>query len=379
MTDDNRELGFVAEIEVNQPPLAFNTSMSDIITHEEDGPEVLDEEDVLPTISAPLEVETEVETEEEEEEEKKPDPVVEEEENLYEDYSEAALVGEALRKSRPDIFGNEIPKDLSWEDLIKNVDGYIDNTVQSTQSHLVNQTGDIAEYVDFLIGGGDPKTLEDALQNVKYSKLDLESATDDQKEELVAAMYKDMEVPPEEIKTLMENLKLGNKIDDKAVRAIARFDAKEKDIMKADIERKKADNQRDIEHRNQLTNSLNGIIDNGEVLGLALSEVDQNNLKEALFNPTEIREVSDGKGGTVLRKYTKYQILETEFKNSLEQQVAFAKLLIDGFKFDSIKEQGKRERDDDILNVLNNKGANASRSRKVSRNGYMTPVMEVDV
>ena len=64
------------------------------------------------------------------------------------------------------------------------------------------------------------------------------------------------------------------------------------------------------------------IIDGGNILGMKLTDAEKEQLRSAYFEPTEIRQVPDGKGGTVTRRFTKYQVLEAEFKNDLEKQMA---------------------------------------------------------
>lgn len=370
MTENDQNEKLVAEIEV-AAPIAFNTSMSDVIETEE--PEV--DQTPLPETSQ-MEVSQEEEVVQEEVPVEQPEIQESEEEDPYEDFSEAALITQALKKKRPDIFSDDVKKDLKWEDLIDNIDSYIANTLENGQEMILDNIGPAKDYVEFLLEGGDPKVIQDALQNTKYSQIDLEEASEEEKESVVKAMYKDLNLPEEEASALVETLKLSGKLDKKAAESVQHFDKKEKDILKAAKEEERRNKEIAEKQRQELVSNMNNIIDKGEILGLDLSDSEKKELKEAFFNPTEIVEVPDGKGGTVMRRFTKYQVLESEFKNSLEMQIAFGKLLLNGFKLSDIKEQGKRERDRDIIDILDRR---KSSTIKKSNNAYLTPAMEYDV
>lgn len=364
MAEMNDEGRLVAEISPGQP-IAFNTSMNDIIAPEEDDMPPVD--DVTPPVNEPED--SPAPPVAEEDDAPPAPPIEEEDEDPFEGYSQAALATEALKRIRPDLIDGDIDKEMDWVEFVDKIDGYLGNTLQAGQQHLVNQTGEIQEYVEFLMSGGDPRVVETALKDVHYSKMDLEEASEEQKIGVIKAMYKEKQLGDEEIDSLVEGFKLSGKVDDMAASAVKLFDAKEKDIMKAAKLQRERDELAAKKQREELTSSINGIIDSGDVLGLSLSDNEKQELKDAFFNPTEIIEVPDGKGGTVARRFTKYQVLENEFKNDLKQQIAFAKLLLDGFKFDKVKEQGKAEGAKDIFAALD-RGSGTRRVRK-GYNAYL--------
>lgn len=358
----------VAEIEVNGP-IAFNTQMDDIISTEED--DYQETEIVSDDPQEEEEVNEEVIDQENIEK-----PSEEESEETYNDYSEAALVVEALKKKRPDIFNKDVKKGLKWDEFLDEVDDYIGESVKSATEYQIEMMGDAKEYVDFLLNGGDPKALQSALNNANFSKINIDEASDKDLEDLVRAMYKDLDLPDDEISDLLETAKITDKLQVKAKQAVERFKKKEQNILQAAKEEQIAIEEEQKVKRQQVTKQINDYIDSGNVLGINLSVKEKDDLKNAFFKPTEIIEVPDGKGGVEMRRFTKYQVLEAEFKNSLEKQIAFGKLLLDGFKFNNIKEQAVKERDKDILSVLNNR--NKFNSNK-SKNAYVSPVGEYDV
>lgn len=398
----------VAEMEVGGP-IAFNTSMNDIITDDdiqgEEGGELIvdtpggidpnlnNENSNEPKPDAeihtdPEKAEAEKLAAEKAAKDKKPGeagdkkpPVTlgdEEEEaarkEKYKDYSEAALASEVLKAQRPDLFGEDaIKKDMKWGEVIENIDKYIANTLRSGQEHLTGQVGKAQEYVEFLLQGGDPKTLQTALQDAKWSKIDIETATDEQKEAVVTAMYKKKDLGESEIKTIVDNIKMGKKLDDKAAEAISLFEKEEKNIIKNAKEQKRLEVVAQQNRVKKITTDINKTIESGKILGLEIDATEQQEIKDMFLKPTEIMEVPDGKGGTITKRFTKYQVLEAEFKENIEMQIAFGKLLKDGFNLGAIKNIGKIERDKDLMNLLENKSGSGSTSRTSTRNAYLTP------
>jgi len=315
---DNNDAKLVAEIEVDSP-IAFSTSMDDIVSAEdtEDPNEEVQEGVEIPVEPASADAEEKVEEQDENDEQ-------DDEESSFDDYSEAALTLEALKRKNPLFSDIELEKDGEWGDFVEKLDDKI-NTLTK------------------------------------------------EKEEAILAMYKDMGLPDEEAKDLLETAKLNDKLDTKVSQAIKRFAKKEKEILENEKQRRELREKQQREQTQAIIDNMNSIIDNGEILGMDLSKKEREDLKDAFFKPSEVVEVPDGRGGTVLKRLTKYQVLEMEFKNSLEQQIAFGKLLIDGFKLDKIKEQTKKERDDEIINVLNGRKSSKRKRRSSTRNAYLAP------
>jgi len=374
MAELEEQGNLVAEIEVGGP-ISFQTRMDDIISPEEEDDTLIDDKKPVVQISTEPEPEPTppvVDEEEEEEEEEPPvetvTPPIDEQ---YAEYSEAALVGVQLAKSRPDIFGEEIDKKMDWKQLISQLDGYVAKTLDSGREHILEQTAQYKDFIDFLMKGGDPAVLKDAINDGQYADLDLENATEDQLEESVRAMYMDLGLGKDETESLIETHKLSKKLNEKAQASTKHFDKKRKERLANETQQRRAQEQAHAEQVKQLTLSMNKIIDGGNILGMKLTDAEKEQLRSAYFEPTEIRQVPDGKGGTVTRRFTKYQVLEAEFKNDLEKQMAFGKLLLDGFKLDKIKEQGKEERDEDIMDLLNQRhGGNRSR-QPARQNAYL--------
>ena len=140
MAELEEQGNLVAEIEVGGP-ISFQTRMDDIISPEEEDDTLIDDKKPVVQISTEPEPEPTppvVDEEEEEEEEEPPvetvTPPIDEQ---YAEYSEAALVGVQLAKSRPDIFGEEIDKKMDWKQLISQLDGYVAKTLDSGREHIV--------------------------------------------------------------------------------------------------------------------------------------------------------------------------------------------------------------------------------------------------
>ena len=74
-------------------------------------------------------------------------------------------------------------------------------------------------------------------------------------------------------------------------------------------------------------------------------------------------------GQPVRYRTTKSQKALDDLNQDLEKMLALNKLLMDGFDFTKIKEQGKEERDDEVLDVLNRRAKKKTKKSQV-RNGW---------
>jgi len=359
--DDSKLVG---EIEIS-PMASFATNMSDIISVDEDVETPVDDvetpvddvETPADDVEAPAEDPIEDLVQEKEEEEVVDTPQT----------SQASIAARILEQRIPGIFGEDIDSKMDWEALINNLEDNIEKRIDSNKEAVLNSAGQAKQYVDFLLGGGSPKILERALENVQYSKLDIEQSSDEEKEMAITAMYTDMGLTSE-IPGLIEAIKLSNKLPDKTAGAVQYWDKKEKDILhNAKVQQDREDRETDRQ-RTSVTESMNSIIDSGNLGSMEIDTTQQTKLKDFLMNPTEIVEVSDNRGGTSLKKFTKYQKAEAEFKKSIEQQLIFANLLMGGLDLSKIKQQGKREGDENLMDLLNNQ---TTKKRTKSVNRYL--------
>lgn len=287
----------------------------------------------------------------------------------FDDFSDAAMAAEILNRTRPGMF-NETPKDLKWEDLLQKVDEYVADTLHASKDALMSEISEKAEYVDFLLQGGNPQALQQALQGSEFSKLDLERATDEQKEEAVRSMLLHRNYTPEDAQELIETYKLKGLMDNKSQESQQFFKNREKSILQQAKENERKQQEDWKRYQAELRQNMTQLIDKKDLLGIRLNDADAEQLKSDLFTPTELVEVPDGRGGIVTRKLTRYQVAEEKYKQSLPQQLAFAKLLLDGFDFTKIKNMGKFERDNELIDKLNNR-AGRPRRKPGTRNAYL--------
>lgn len=285
------------------------------------------------------------------------------------DFSDAAMVAKILDQNRPGMF-EDLKKDMQWEDLVEKLDNYVAEALHAGKDALMSEISEKADYVDFLLKGGNPQALQKALENSEYSKLDLEKATDEQKEESVRAMLLQRNYSPEDADELIESYKLKGIMDNKSEESQKFFKQREKSILQQAEENERRQQEQWKQYQLELRQNMTKIIDRKDILGIRLNDADAEQLKSDLFNPTELVDVPDGKGGFVTQRMTKYQVAEQKYKQSLDQQLAFAKLLLDGFDFTKIKNAGKIERDNELISKLNGRPGRPRR-KPGTRNAYL--------
>jgi hypothetical protein len=130
--------------------------------------------------------------------------------------------------------------------------------------------------------------------------------------------------------------------------------------------------------------SMKTLIDDGKFGPISLEDDNQKReLHKALFVPTERYVYNDEQGQQVTTRITKYQQRLNEFHASTEQQLVFAKFLIDGFDMHNVEQQAVQKQEASLLDILNAKTTSRAASpatRQVpSQIPESKPVFEMDV
>lgn len=272
----------------------------------------------------------------------------------YSDYSDAAILAVSLKAdgNLPENF--EINKDLTYSDLKDNYVNSLRSEFETEVNGFMESLGEVRKYVEYVINGGDPKMLQELQPAIQYSKVNIEDGDDveDNRKKVIAAYYKEKGLAEDDITELIENYMDTGKDHEKAKEAVTYFKQKEDQMIQYEQAQRKAyeEQQRAAMEENQ--RRINELIEAGNIRGLKISKQDQKELKEAIFNPTEVIEYQDEDGKKKLAKVTKLQKLQYEFQQSLEQQLLFARLLLDGFQLDRVKETAREQNADEILRVL---------------------------
>lgn len=288
--------------------------------------------------------------------------------DAFKDYSDAALAASVLAEKRNDMFGGEVAKDLGWEGFVDGIDKYITETLQSGRDYQLKEIGDAQKYVDFLLSGGDPRTLATALQNSDVTDLDLTKATPEQLEQVIRAEYK-ARGTESDADMVIESLKVKEKLGERAASSQEFLKAQRDHALEADKARREQAQADQLKQRERIQGQINKAIAKDNVLGYDIDDQLRDELKTMIFQPTVTMNVPQADGSVVEKKVPEFVKLQDEFNKDIEKQVAFAILLKKGFDLSNIVAQGQNQKNSDLMATLRARGQKASMP-KVS-NGYL--------
>jgi len=389
-----------AQFDIKTGAMMINDSINELFNQDDDnGPENVDE-DIFEVEDEDEEVETKVskksqtsysedndeeEAEDDEEEEdneeeddnvkpslskkKKESKEEDDEDSDYSDYSDISLVALALKEEEPDLVSFDIKKNMTPKELVSSLKGSIEKIANEQLQYLEDKYEDAAQYINYLIQNGDPEVVKQGMRLKEIADIEL---TDDIEEtdleDIVNAGLLQKGInDPEEREALIETFKDKGKLFDKAQDTINVFKQLEKNYIDNALAQQKAERDRQQREYAEFRKRMEDTINKGIVKGLPIK--DKKKLYNAIFTPTETvtRYTDDGKKVTV--KDTLYRIKFEEYNNDVEQQVAFAQLLIDGFDFTKLVEVAKKSVNEDILKVLDNR-SNSKRSKNSGENPW---------
>ena len=326
-----------------QTPPAFNVNLGEIQEEEEvitDDPFLEKKE---PIEEEPLEDELEGKKEEEEEED---------DDDPYKDYSESAKI--ALLEIKEGLFNldeKDIPKDLDTLTLRKLYNKNSELRIKDEINNLSAQAGEAEKYVKFLLEGGDPEAVKNAMQFKDLLVLNPDDEADQKL--LITQELKQKGLPDDEIDDLLSSILDKGKGKQRAEAALKNFQKAENDYL--ENYRRYQQEQQDLEQSRyeEYVTDVKKIIGKGEISGVKVSKKDQKDLYDMLFTPTEIVSVKDQSGKDVKIRATKFQVLQNELNTNREKIVAMALWMMKGSTFDFAKEEGKEEEAENLLSVLN--------------------------
>lgn len=292
-----------------------------------------------------------------------------ESEDDYDDYSDISLVALALKEEDPDLIPFDIKKDMSPKELISTLKQTIQKVTHDQLQYLEDKYEDAAQYINYLIQNGNPEVVKQGmkLKEIADIELDEEVEEDDLISIVDTGLIQKGITDPEEREALIEKFKDKGKLYDKAEETINIFKQIEKNYIENALAQQRAERDRQQRAYAEFRKRMEDTINKGIVKGLPIK--DKRKLYNAIFTPTETvtRYTDDGKKITV--KDTLYRIKFEEYNNDVEQQVAFAQLLIDGFDFTKLVEVAKKSVNEDILKVLDNR-TNTKRSKRSGDNPW---------
>lgn len=269
----------------------------------------------------------------------------------YREYSDAAKIAiEEIKDGTFELEEKLIPKDLDVSTLRRLYQKNNELKLQEEIERLSSDADEASKYVKFLLEGGDPEAVKNALQFKDLLKLDPEDEED--QKVLIAEELKLKNLPKDEIDDLLESIIDKGKGKQRALSALNAFRKAEDDTLKYYKEQQEEVQRYQQEQYQEYVSGIKGIIDKGNVGGITLSKKDQREVYDALFTPSEIVTIQGNDGKPIRTKVTKVQALQNELNNNREKIVAFALWLLKDGNFQFAKEQGKEEDHRNLAEVL---------------------------
>lgn len=386
----------VFEIDANNPA-AFSVNMgavtsfdedpdaaSDIDAKDEDKPTIIEneieEDEDTPDIPDTTETSTDDEEDEENEESDEEDEGSGEDEGSddendssldYDDYSESALIAlSEIREGNFNLKEEEIPKDLDAATLRDMYRKTSELRVNEEKDQLLRQAGEAAEFVKFLMDGGDPNAVKQALSTADLVSLDLNNEENQRK--VLKSMYSQKDLPEEDVDEIVESIFDRGLGLERASQAQESLKKQQQKILERSREEQRRAEEAQKEAQKQFIDSVNQRIDSRDIGGYQISKQKAEELKKAMWEPTEIIEVPHPQTGEPVKmRATKTQALQQRINQDMDMYLAFNLWLLEGGSFDFVKEQAAQEADDDLRALLQRKSKKSKTRRlKSSKNAF---------
>jgi hypothetical protein len=360
----------VAEFSVDISPSLVNDSLDELFGSADDtSVENIDQE--------PEEVEQDVDTTEDTEDttDTTPEPVEQDEpeqdtdDDPYKDYSNVSLLALALKDVNSELVPDEIKKDMTPKELLESLQTNLDKLIENKTQEIEDRYEGAASYLSLLIKGVNVENVQYGLKLRQIGDIQLDEDTSEEDLEYIVNegfLQKGIE-DEEERKDMIEALKDKGKLYDRAEKVIEHFKNLETTYI-ANLKK-----QRDEEERVRKTQQLEtkkavqAVIDKGVAKGLPIK--DKKKLLDSIYNLTEPVEYIDPSGKKVVEKISLYQAKQNAFNQDIEQQIAFAQLLLDGFDFTEVVKVAKKSVNEEIIRALDKKETTKT-NNKVSRNPW---------
>lgn len=268
------------------------------------------------------------------------------------EYSEFSLIALAqIREGKWDLDEKEIPKDLDGVTLMELFDAQTTNSVEKIKEDLYNQAGEYANYLKYLLEGGSPQVVSDALDIKKVTLLD--TSTEENQREILTALFEIKGLEEDVIEDTLETIFDKGKGKARAEEAIKQLQEYEKNIL--ENQAKELENQRKQQEKQyqDYVSSVTKVVKTGKLGGIDISKDKQEQILTALFKPTEVIEVENPQTGKKeKRRATKSSILFKEANSSPEKTAAMVLWLLEGGNFEGLKEEVQEKKDNNIRKIL---------------------------
>lgn len=288
-----------------------------------------------------------------------PDNSVEPEESRqaesYSDYSPWALLALEQKESGNIPANIDIDRNLSGEDFKELFLGELSREFEG----VMKEKGEVYRLAQYLLQGGSPQVAQQVISREDFSNVPLD--VKENQKNVIRAYYSDFKgLDEDEISTIIENFDLDGKLREKSEKfqEIYRANkAHEYERMLKEQEQYQALQQKKAE---ESKNKMRKTIEKGNIKGIHVPKNKRAQFLRDIFEPTELVQVPDESGKQQTVKVTRLEKMNMELSQDMEAQLVYAWMVLNNFNVEDIKEQGKIEQNNSILDMYQAKSTNTS-------------------
>jgi F0F1-type ATP synthase membrane subunit b/b' len=270
----------------------------------------------------------------------------------YSDWNDLSLIAlTQIKSGKWDLDEKEIPKDLDANTLLELFEAQEKNSYERAREEVYSQAGEFANYMKFLMDGGDPNVVRDAMEIKKISLTDI--SEEEGQREVLTALLELKGLDEDLVNSTLETIFDKGKGKLEAVKAQEQLRKYEDSIL--ENKNKELENQRKLQEKqyNEYVENFTNTVRKGKIGGLDIDKKKQDQIIAAFLKPTETIETTDPRTGKVVpQKITKSTKLFNEVNQDPEKLAALTLWLLEGGTFEGIKEQVKEKKDDSLRDIL---------------------------
>jgi hypothetical protein len=287
----------------------------------------------------------------------------------YDDWSDYSIaVLDKVREGLWDLDEKDIPKDIDAATFFELADAQNKIAVERAREEALSATAEYSEYVKFLIEGGSPEVVEGLAQIDRVIALDTNE--EDNQREVLRLYFNLKEMDEDTIDDTIESIIDKGKGKQKSQEAIQLMDGYKATIMENDRKAREQQMQAQKQAYEDHVKTVTGVIRKGKLAGLDITKKKQDQLIDALFKPTEFREVVNPNTQKKERvRMTKSKLLFDEVMRDPEKYAAMVLWLLDGGTFETVKESVKLEKDNNLRDILKGRRTGVA-VQKNKENGF---------
>lgn len=295
--------------------------------------------------------------------------------------TEAALLIKYLDESGLQIY-NEINKDLSFEDLAKDIPEFIDNQVGYIVEQRLKTFGEYADYIKMIDEGVPREAINPALQAQKYASLNIEDpkVTNDELYDLVKSMHLRKGLDEEYADQLAELSKSKGNLKEDAIKSVNYHREYVEHIKQSAKREYEASVESDRQKKHADYSNFVNTIKAGDVMGLNLNNKEQALVHDTVYKADQPVNYVDPNTGEQHQGYvTKYEIGLHQAANDPKKMAIIAYLIANDFNISAFKSTNKLQNNKTIIDQLEKRGqerkSNTTRSNNSNRTFSKTPFM----